>query len=1847
MRILNRSAWFMNRWWIPFGLLLLSFSQAGIADEAPKWERYVAQVNQYSISKDDAIQLRFYEAMVDAETINQNWQHALNITPQVEGQVEFLSPYELRFTPNHPLTSGQEYQVQLDATAFTSLPNALGAYQFKVSVIPMDYSVHIEPIDISSAGVRIRGVVSTSDRVEDQAIESLLNLKSVNESVTLQWDHGSQGRQHRFRSNLIPQPTQASTATLSWNAQVIGIEETGERLVTIPAKNQFSVLEVKQAQGNSKEVVVQFTGALKPNQNLNGLVTLDGSRVRTSIHQNQLKIYLDKTLSGNKTLKLHPGIKSKKGRSLEAVFQHVLSFGAEKPEVRFIGEGVILPNGDRLEVPIETMNVSSVQIAALQVFDNRMGQFLQQNRLQDSSGMRRVGRYLWRKTLELPNAKTDRWERYSLDVTDLVKSNPGGLFQLTLSINRGNYLLECEKNAQAKPILKEFPLVNENGSGDEMVASESSYWDGIENAYNGSDSLKWNKRHDACNDAYYRYQDAATATRNIIASNIGLIAKKGTGNRFLVVTTDLQTGKPKPNTYVEFRDFQDQLIARRKTDAQGTLFETLSRRPYYLLAFANQEGRGYLRVDRHTALPISHFDVGGSTAEQGVKAVIYGERDVWRPGDQMHLNFVVHDPNQQVPDQHPATLLLIGPKGQVHQKVTQSKPLNGFYRFDVQTTENAPTGRWVAKVLLGGRTFEKRLRVESIQPNRLAISTEPKTTPWLLNGKDNKVGLNLSSHWLHGATAADLNADVQMRFNAAKTQFKGWPEYVFDDPTRHLNTYLQEVWKGKLDAAGKISADIPLSLPAKAPGKITAHVVTRVFEPGGAFSIQRNAYPLYPYQRYVGVKLPKGDNKRNMLLTDETHQVAIQAVDVDGKPTQVAEVEVNLYKLNWKWWWDKSSSSVTQSFSAEYAEALDQKIIALTEGKGTYDFSIQYPDWGRYLVRVCDTQKGGHCTGQVMYVDWPGWAGRAQEMGDAAAVLTLALDKAKYSVGETAQLRLPEGVSGRALLTLEKGQDILEHRWVELEADEPAIIPINIQSGMAPNLYAAITLIQSHAERDNERPIRLQGIVPLMVEDPATLLEPVVEVEEEWKPKTQVQVKVKEKQAKPMTYTLAVVDEGLLGITGFKTPNLHQDFYRREALGVMTWDLFSQVIGAYGAELDRLLAIGGSDASSKKGKNPRERRFPPVVKFLGPFELNAGATAEHTIEIPQYIGAVRVMVVAGQAGAYGSEQKEVKVREPLSTLVTLPRVLGPSEEVQVPVSVFAFDPKLTNANVSLEFGPGLSLVGDKNQVVDFTSGKEQLARFMIKVSDEVRSTYVRTRIKGGEHQSESETFIQVRAPSAPRTIKTKERLEPGESKTLSFARFGLSGTEQVELSLSTFPSFGLTHRLNSLIRYPYGCLEQTVSGAIPQLYLSKLIALTPKQAEQTEDNVHAALDRLRNFMHADGQFRYWPGTDTRHQWANVYAGYFLVEAKRAGYQVPSSIYNTWTQAARKLAKGWTRGNADESLTQAFRLWVLAKAEMPEVAAMNRLRSSKTLDTRGHWLLAAAYAQLGLKHAAQDLLDQSAPVVHNYQEPGVTFGSDLRDEALYYIALNALEDDSSAIKVSETLADKLNSSNWYSTHSLGFALSALAQSIPSVSQTKTGIKVDSVWENLPESQQTLIFKRSMMQWAFEDKGKDQLSLTNNSDLPVYAELNFTAAPKPSEETLNNSLLAINVQYLDAKGQPINVSQLTQGTTLGVVATVHNKSGRAIKNIALNQPFPSGWEIMPVGNTEQGQLTYQDIRDDRVYSFFDLNKGESRTFRLKVTATYAGRFYAPGSVVEAMYDGTLKSRLPGQWVDVKAR
>jgi uncharacterized protein YfaS (alpha-2-macroglobulin family) len=770
----------------------------------------------------------------------------------------------------------------------------------------------------------------------------------------------------------------------------------------------------------------------------------------------------------------------------------------------------------------------------------------------------------------------------------------------------------------------------------------------------------------------------------------------------------------------------------------------------------------------------------------------------------------------------------------------------------------------------------------------------------------------------------------------------------------------------------------------------------------------------------------------------------------------------------------------------------------------------------------------------------------------------------------------------------------------------------------------------------------------MIVEDPQTHLEPVIEMPDVLEPGQEVVIRVSEKSKRKMTYTLAMVDEGLLDLTRFKTPDPWKRFYAREALGVKTWDLYDQVIGSFGGKIERLLAIGGDMELMAKDDDAKANRFKPVVKFFGPFTL-AGGRGEHRFTMPNYIGSVKTMVVAGYEGAYGSAEKATPVRKPLMVLATLPRVLGPEEKLKLPVTLFTMEKDIRNVKVEVKTSGPLQ-VKQQSQNIAMT-GSDLTLDFDLEVKSMLGWGKVEVTATSGNYTSKDVINIQVRNPNPPVTKVQEAIVEAGKTWSVTAAPVGMAGTNSATLEVSTLPPINLGQRMKYLLQYPYGCIEQTTSSVFPQLYLEQVKALTDGERAAIQGNIKAGIDRLKSFQQRDGGFSYWPGAEDTDSWSTTYAGHFLVEAELKGYFVPGDMIKRWKKFQRNRAQAWRKSQEAYSseLIQAYRLYALAVAGDPELGAMNRLREQSNLPVTAAWMLAAAYVRAGQPEAAKKLIENLPATVKPYQEMAYSYGSDVRDKAIILETMVLLNERAKAFDLLKDISSSLsNASYWMSTQAVAWCLKAAGAFATAEKRGELkfvysyGGKEVTASTDLPVAQVSL---------SVDGVSSPALKITSQSSGVLFVRLIAEGVPARGDEQEESSNLGISVSYLDMSGRILDPSRLEQGTEFMASVTISNTGVRgAYKNLALAQIFPSGWEINnlrldeAIARAGGDTPTYQDIRDDRVYTYFDLGGGQRKTFRVLLTASYTGTYYLPAVSCEAMYDRSIYARRKGQVVDV---
>ena len=1830
---------------------------------------YAPYVNAYTggvISQNSTIRIELTHDQPMVDMNNELKSNPFSFSPSLKGKAYWVSNNTIEFVPEEgALKPGTLYEGTFRLGDFIEVDKKLKEFNFSFRVQERNFTLQLESLPITATRpneINIKGEIRFSDVVKKEEVEKMLTASDGKKSYPVEVTATDNHTRYLFSIRQIPREADDYPLTITANGNPAGIDRKQTEEVLIPAKDCFRFMSAERIDQPENGIEIVFSAPLSTTQDLKGLIEIP--EISSSIFQiseNRVFIYFEANTQNKLTLNIHEGVKDCQGKALGT--SHTISFSevSLKPQVEMSTTAAILPDSKSLIIPFRAVNLYAVDLSVIRIFENNVLMFMQTNSLASANELRRSGRLVYKKTLWLAkDASKDihHWGDYSIDLAGLIHQEPGAIYRVILSFRQEYSAYPCGGGENQD--MKFADSSTSDGltkvSGSVLSEEDEAIWNTPEAYYyyNGGTMdwsvYRWTERDNPCHPSYYMDSDRAAAC-NVFASNLGMIVKRNSLNKLWIAVSNILDTKPIGKAQVTAYNFQLQPIGKGETNGEGFVEITPNGVPFIIVAESDKQ-KAYVRVVDGEEQSVSRFDVGGKDIQKGLKGFIYGERGVWRPGDTLHISFILEDREKRIPDKHPVALEIYNPRGQFYTKMISTQGMNGFYTFDVPTQATDPTGLWNAYIKVGGTTFHKGLRIETIKPNRLKINL---ALPKVLQATDKDFYAPLTSTWLTGATASKLKAKVEMSLSKVNTQFKNYGQYIFNNPATDFTTIKTDIFDGTLDAEGKANVMLKVPTATEAPGMLNATFTTRVFEPGGDASIYTQTIPFSPFTSYVGINLnqPKG----KYIETDKDHVFDIVTVNTQGQLVNSSNLEYKIYRIGWSWWWENSGESFGTYINNSSITPVASGNLQTRGGKASFKFRIDYPSWGRYLVYVKD-KESGHATGGTVYVDWPEWRGRSSKTDPSGIkMLAFSLNKDSYEIGETATAIIPAAAGGRALVSIENGSTVLRQEWIEVSNGGDTKYTFKITPEMTPNVYLHISLLQPHAQTVNDLPIRMYGVVPVFVTNSQTVLQPQIQMPEVLRPETNFNVTVSEKTGKPMTYTLAIVDDGLLDLTNFKTPDPWNDFYSREALGIRTWDMYDNVLGASAGSYSSLFSTGG-DATLKPA-DAKANRFKPVVKFIGPFYLGKGKSQTHTLKLPMYVGSVRAMVVAGQEGAYGNAEKTAFVRTPLMMLSTLPRVLSIQEEITVPVNIFAMENQVKNVTVSLQAsGGGVQIVGANQQSLKFSQPSDQLVFFTLKTGSKTGKATIHLTANGGGQQTKETIEIEVRNPNPVVTLRNSQWAEAGQSKELSYNLSSSSANNQIKLEVSRIPSVDISRRFDFLYNYQHHCTEQLTSKALPLLFVGQFKTIDKIEAEKIKTNLQEAIRQIYGRQLPNGGFVYWPGNAVADEWISSYAGMFLTLAQEKGYAVHSNVLNKWKRFQRAAAQNW-RMPQDASgwqqwqseLQQAFRLYTLALAGAPEYGAMNRMKEQAGLSIQAKWRLAATYALTGKMKPAEELVYNAETTVSPYSSMNQIYGSSDRDEAMILETLILMNRERDALQQAKVVSKNLSQEEWFSTQSTAFALMAMGRLAEKLSGT-----LDFVWTWNDKQQPAVksakaVFEKEIATTpksgmiAVKNQGKGALSV----DLITRTQLLNDTLPAISDN------LRMDIRYANLNGTPISVNDIIQGTDFMAITSISNISGTSdYTNLALTHIIPSGWEIynerMVAPETENvaadgsgksvSKYNYLDIRDDRVLTYFNLRRGETKVFTVRLQATYAGNFILPAVQCEAMYDVNVQARKIGR-------
>lgn len=1560
---------------------------------------------------------------------------------------------------------------------------------------------------------------------------------------------------------------------LTYDEKIMGFKEAKVLQFQIPSKPKDNDFRLISAEEKDQIATLKFSKELAENQAFQDFIQISPElNFRAWSVGKELKISANFEPGEKYQVKIAKGLKSNQGLINKGEEANITLQKDLDPSLVFANDGVFLPSGAEYQVYIKSRNVKKIHLKVSQIFSNNISEYLRYKNL--------VG-------------KKD-------DSTQEAFYSSDGFNYVAKKVIDKKIELKNQKNTWISSALDLSDLKGKSG-----IFSVSLSVDANDLDYKGEN--------------VYRIINKASVSKNLIFSNIALSAQN-LNKQLVVHARDFSKNEALENVKIELVSKQNQILQSQNTDSNGDAKFQIQEDDEILYILASKENQiSVLRLSN--PLSTDGYDVEGDQNHEMIKAFIYTDRGVYRAGDSVHLSVVARENTN--PLKHPINFTLINPKNQkiIENRILKSQ--NDIYYTQINLDKNAINGLYRANFNIAGVEFSKDILVQSVVPNRIKVELNADENRSL---DDGNLNYELSSKYLFGALASNLKYQSVVYFSPKNYHNSKYKDYIFTNPSSLIISASADD-KGNLDEKGRVqsSVEIPENILNSQGYNFNARIVSEVFEKGGRSVKAVKDVNLNRYDYFVGMKALAN----SYVSEGETIDFYAIVSDLKEKLVSGKTLEYRIYQNDYYWWWDYDSYD---EFLRSIKQDTNTKLIEkgeLTSSSEPMKFSFNTSNYyGQMFIELID-KESEVSTGQSFYVS--SWG--EPSYADVVSSLKIKSDKNKYKIGQSAKIEFESVAGAKALITLSSNSKIID-RFVMDTQDESTSIELAMKKEYAPNIYVSVSLFQDYNKIDNDRALRLFGVIPLYVEDENTKLDLELKTPDKILPNSDFEIEIQSKDKRAFNYTVAIVDEGLLDLTDFKTPDIWKGFYAKTGFTLKTYDTYSQIIPKFtGGDS----VLGGLRVD--KNRDDSAQRFKPVALFNTPARSDETGFAKLKFKMPSYMGSVRVMVVANENDAYGSVSKDIQVSAPLVMLETLPRTLKIGDNFTLLTQIFKTENRIKNATLSVRSKNSLIKISPDTQTIDFKSATNLEVMMDANVSDNrIGKELLEFELKSEDYTYKNEIEIDIKPINAYTYENNTSLIKAGESKEFIIKDYIL-GTTNATLKLSPTPILDMDKRIKYLLNYPYGCIEQTTSAVLPQLFLDKFSTEFDKQ--KAINNINAAIERYSNFQTADGGFAYWQGGDESNAWGSNYAGMFLILAKQNGYFVPDSMYERWLKYEQNFVQKSVYRDYMMDI-KANSLYLLAMAKKPNISEMNLLYDNlNTLSTEAKWQLAAAYKLAGVEDTAKQIASKIS-IEPDSKYSFYTYGSLVRDEAIIanaYKQIYGTNNEELLQKISDTLLSK----DYLSTQSTGYALYALAM----------GANLENMNENFMDAtlkiddQAYTINQNQMQIFSFND---EKAIVSANKDIFVSFGVEGV---KASENSAFSNKISLDRAFYDEKGNKISPSEIGSGQTFYMRISVSlNEGANYVSNIALTQILPSGWEVSNTlldDNTpsfiKNSNYDFIDVRDDKIMWFFGLNKNRTHHFYIKLNAITPGSYTLSGAYAEAMYDDTYRALSESEKVVVK--
>ena len=1783
----------------------------------------------YTNAKDEVPTLgnlvfRFNQSLVKDSLLDQ-WDSTQYITfePKIPGRFRWEHPDELVFSPSQPLSPATTFHATLksDILQYSSFGRIKTAEDliFHTPDLKLDNSSVSWVLPEQNSNVAVPQMqLQFNYPVNPNSLKDKLSIKIDGRSLNYTLQTLSVSDQITLRLTDLKMEDKTLDAKVLVAKGLLpdggtnGLKEDIALSTSIPSPYVLTIGEVRtEHDGSTGTIIVQTsqvvneTGlasaiSFSPAVKFSVVATEDGFAIHSD-NFDQDKSY---------TLTLAKGLRGIIGGVLHEEYSTNITFGELAPSISFANnKGVYLSGKGAQNIEVKIINVPRVKIVVSKVYENNLLAASRYNydpqepatggqtpvRTSDEEG--EVDESSYDNSSDLTFG--DVIYQQAVDTRTLPKASSGG----------GSRLL----NLNIADKLPEF-----KGIYHVMIRSVKDYW--------------------------------VSDKRFVSLSDIGLIAREGR-EKILVFANSIKNAAALSGVNVLAYGNNNQLLGMGTTSAEGVAEITYTRKEYAgfkpaMIIAKSADDFNYLPFGT-TRVNTSRFEVGGRRSNtSGFDAFVYPERDIYRPGEKVNFAVILRDRQWKSPGELPIQLKFLLPNGKEMKTFRKTLNAQGGTDGSIDIPESAITGSYSLEVYTSNDVLlaTQPFRIEEFVPDRIKV-TAKLDKPFLQAGDIAKMDIHAVNFF--GPPAADRHYECEIQVKQRDFNPKNYNNYDFSLSAQNSTSFDKTEREGQTDEHGDAVEKYTVPDFFKNIGLLQATFYATVFDETGRPVSRSTSVDIFTQPTFFGV----ADDGFSYYPLNQTVSFPVIALDRNGKVLNGASARVQVIKHEYRTVLTKSGNYFRYESQKEDKQ-ITSGIVTVSGESTRYSFVPRSP--GDYELRV--SIPGANTYVSRSFYSYGAWGGdnNSFEVNNEGHI-DISLDKSGYYTGDNVTALFKTPFSGRMLVTLETDK-VVSYQYVDVSDKRNASVTLPLTADDIPNVYITATLIKPHELSDIPLTVA-HGYQSVKVEAKDRKIP--VEIDASAAVRSHTHQKVTVKAAPGSFVTLAAVDNGVLQVTDFETPDPYGHFYARRALEVNGYDLYPLLFPEVRPSLSS--TGGDADVDMKKRVNPMPAKRIKIVSYWsGTIQANGSGEARFEFDIPQFSGQVRLMAVAYKNESFGSKETAMTVADPIVLSSALPRFMSPGDTVTMPVTITNTTGNSASATAKLKLTGSLRSIGEESQSVSIGANSEGRAQFQLVASPAIGTARIAVDVNGlGEHFTD-ETEIGIR-PAAPLTKTTGSgSVADGSTQTVNINTIDdIPGTIDYKLVVSRSPAAELGKYLSQLVEYPYGCTEQTVSSAFPQLYFGDLADLVqktnvnPSQRSEANSNVLEAIRKIKMRQLYNGAVTLWDNQDTENWWATVYAAHFLLEAQKAGFDVDKSLISTILGYINSRLKNretvtyyYNRDQTRRIVPKEmiYGLYVLSLAGQPNVGAMNYYKSNPnqlSLDCK--YLLAAAYALAGDKKSFHEFLPAQFSGEESVAQTGGSFYSDIRDEAVALDVLIDVDPSNAQIPVmAKHVMDKIKTRYWLSTQELAFSflgLGKLARQAAGSSIT-ADIRVDG--RNVASMDANPV-KLTTKDLRGNGGANPHVEIVTHGNGRLYYYWEVEGISMSGAYKEEDNYLKVRKRFFDRFGHPISGNTFKQNDLVIVQLTLERTFSTDVDNIVITDMLPAGFEIENPRTKDipgmdwiknEDSPTALDVRDDRINLFVDLSSNR-QTYYYAVRAVSLGTYHMGPVSADAMYNGEYHS------------